>query len=227
MPEAPKLYDDYIAFKGWEADAPPAQSEDYAVLLSGARAGAGASLLDIGFGRGDFLDWALGQGLKTAGVEIIPELVERAAARGHDARAELAQFEAAAFDVVTAIDVLEHLTTDQLAGMLGEVRRLLAPQGVFVARFPNGQSPFSVPYQNGDLTHVRWLTPGAVRQVAHTVGLTLAASYNPRPTPPGLRGLKRRAGYLIRDLVETVVGYAYFGHRIPMDPNIVVVLRRA
>lgn len=227
MPEAPKLYDDYIAFKGWEADAPPARSEDHAVLLSGARAAAGTRLLDIGFGRGDFLDWARGQGLKTAGVEIIPELVERAAARGHDARPELSRFEAESFDVITAIDVLEHLTTDQLAGMLGEARRLLAPQGVFVARFPNGQSPFSVPYQNGDLTHLRWLTPGAVRQVAQTVGLSLVATYNPRPAPSGFRGLKRRLGYLVRDLVEIVVGYAYYGHRIPMDPNIVVVLKRA
>lgn len=40
------------------------------------------------------------------------------------------------------------------------------------------------------------------------------------------RATWRRAGYLLRDLFETVVGIAYLGERTPMDPNVVVVVER-
>jgi 2-polyprenyl-3-methyl-5-hydroxy-6-metoxy-1,4-benzoquinol methylase len=220
-----RLYDDYVAFKGWEDDAPAGSPDDFAALLAFARKRPPYRLLDIGFGRGDLLDWAKSQGIETHGVEIIPELVERAKARGHRARSgELSTLPAAQFDVIVATDVLEHLTVAQLQKMLADVRRLLKDDGVFIARFPNGQSPFSGPYQNGDLTHVLCLTPGAVRQLAGAAGLAMAGAYNFRPKARGLSGLKRRAAYLLRDMVETIVGVAYFGYRMPMDPNVVVVL---
>jgi 2-polyprenyl-3-methyl-5-hydroxy-6-metoxy-1,4-benzoquinol methylase len=228
MSEAPRLYDDYIAFKGWEDDRLSTDSKDIAALLALARKPQPYRLLDVGFGRGELLDWAKSQGIETHGSEIIPELVERARSRGHGVvQGDLKQLEAGGFDVITAIDVLEHLTVEQLSALLADVRRLLMPDGVFIARFPNGQSPFSGPYQNGDLTHVRSLTPGAIRQVAGSAGLALDGAYNLRPHASGFRGLKRRAAYAFRDAVETLIGFAYYGYRFPMDPNIVIVLRPA
>ena len=52
----------------------------------GSNAGLAKNLriLEVGFGSGRFLDWAQAQGMTTAGVEIIPECVEAARARGHD-----------------------------------------------------------------------------------------------------------------------------------------------
>jgi len=219
------LYRDYVAFKGWEAESTGGAPEEYAALIafSGLESGR---LLDIGFGRGELLDWAKERGFETAGVELIPELVDRARARGHQAVTELSELAGSEFHVITAVDVLEHLSLDQLQTLLREVVNRLAPGGAFVARFPNGQSPFSGLHQHGDLTHVRYLTPGALRQVADGAGLSLAAAGNFRPLPRGLRGLKRRAGYVVRDVIELVLGLVYFGHRVPMDPNVVVVLRR-
>jgi 2-polyprenyl-3-methyl-5-hydroxy-6-metoxy-1,4-benzoquinol methylase len=226
MGESSRLYGDYVAFKGWEGDGAARSSGDFAALLRLSGKHPPYRLLDIGFGRGDLLDWAKIQGIQTHGLEIIPELVERARARGHDVRrGDLSAFPADLFDVVIATDVLEHLSVEQLQQMLREVRRVLKDDGAFIARFPNGQSPFSGAYQHGDLTHVLHLTPNALRQLAGAAGLSVTGAHNFRPMTRGLGGLKRSAAYLLRDIVEAIVGYAYFGHRMPMDPNIVVVIR--
>ncbi len=112
------------------------------------------------------------------------------------------------------------------AALLTAALGLLGPDGRILLRFPNGQSPFSGLYQNGDLTHVSRFTPASLRQLAEPCGLELAGAFNHRSMPPGLRALKRRAAYWVRDMVETVLGLVYFGRRVPLDPNIVVVLRR-
>lgn len=217
------LYSDYVSFKRWDGDAGRMTDEDAASLLAFSAKSAPYRLLDIGFGRGEVLDVAKRQGVETYGVEIIPELVIRARAAGHHASEDIATIRGS-FDVITACDVLEHLTLDQLQGMLAKVRQLLASDGVFVARFPNGASPFSGHSQNGDMTHVRYLTPNQLRQVAEPIGLRIRGAYNQRPRVRGLSGLRRRAVYLVRDLIEAVIGYAYLGYRVPMDANVVVVL---
>jgi SAM-dependent methyltransferase len=224
MTTAPNLYESYIAFKGWDAAEPPGRPEDFQALLNLTGRGLPKRLLDIGCGRGLFLDWAKSQGILTSGVEIIPDLIAQAEARGHQ-MIDPAGY-AGAFDVITAIDVLEHLRLDQLREMLATAARLLTPDGVFIARFPNGASPFFGAYQHGDLTHTMALTPNALRQVAEGAALRIVGIHNPRSIPPGLRGLKRRAVHAVRDLIEIVIGYAYFGKRMPMDPNVAVLLSR-
>jgi cyclopropane fatty-acyl-phospholipid synthase-like methyltransferase len=227
MNTAAHEYGSYVEFKGWR-DGNGADPEEFEALLGLSAATRGYAHLDIGFGRGDFLDWSrTNRAARTFGTELIPELRESAAHRGHvvlDPDLELCERR---FDVITAVDVLEHLSLDQCRDLLRQVRRLLEPHGVFIARFPNGQSPFSGRYQNGDLTHVRALTGESIRQIAEPEGLTLRRELSLRPHMAGLRGLKRRVAYLVRDLIEVVIGYAYLGHRIAMDANLVVVLARS
>jgi SAM-dependent methyltransferase len=55
--------------------------------------------------------------------------------------------------MVAAFDVMEHIPLDLLPGFLSDVRRVLKPGGLFLARFPNGDSPFGRHIQNGDPTH--------------------------------------------------------------------------
>jgi cyclopropane fatty-acyl-phospholipid synthase-like methyltransferase len=53
----------------------------------------GRNLLDVGCGRGDFLDYLIGQRVKVAsyvGIEGVPELAEAARTKGHD-RAQILQ----------------------------------------------------------------------------------------------------------------------------------------
>jgi 2-polyprenyl-3-methyl-5-hydroxy-6-metoxy-1,4-benzoquinol methylase len=224
----PDFYSQYVAFKGWKADGAPDRSLEFAALLGAHRPQPGARVLEFGFGNGEFLDWGREGGLRMEGVEIIPDLVAAAAARGHAVHlSTTAGLEAGAYDRVVAIDMLEHLSTDEILAQLTESARLLCAGGLFIARFPNGASPFSGYFQRGDATHRSVLSPDSLRQIGALAGLELVASFNPRPRSPGLAGaLKRGAAYAARDLIETVIGYAYFGRRVPMDPNVVVILRK-
>ena len=65
----------------------------------------------------------------------------------------LHDFPSQAFHVVAAFDVMEHIRLQALPGFLVQVRRVLKPGGYFLARFPNGDSPFGRHIQNGDPTH--------------------------------------------------------------------------
>jgi 2-polyprenyl-3-methyl-5-hydroxy-6-metoxy-1,4-benzoquinol methylase len=228
----PSLYDSYTDFKSWGGAAAVDRPEDFAALLKAAGLPARPlDILDFGFGDGAFMDWAKAAGHVVTGVEILPDMVGAAIARGH--RAILASeldktLGETRFDVITLLDVMEHLDAEGFKSVMALGRRALKPGGVILAKFPNGDSPVFGRYHYGDLTHERPLTASAVRQWAGPEGMRVVRAFNPRSIPPGFgRGLKRRVTYAARDLIEIAVGFIYFGFRFPMDPNVAVTLMRA
>src|ERR1700752_3113995 len=69
-------------------------------------------LLDVGFGFGDFLEAARRAGWRGSGVEMARAAVERARRRGIDAfhgALTDAHYETGSFDVVLAVELLEHV----------------------------------------------------------------------------------------------------------------------
>lgn len=116
-------------------------------------------VLEIGFGYGSFLQYSKEQGWDVTGTEANPELVELALGKGFDAVkvTDLSGFSDETFDLVVAFDVLEHIPFTSLQPFLAHVQRILKPKGCFLARFPNGDSPLGLVYQNGDPTHVTCL----------------------------------------------------------------------
>lgn len=228
----PSLYDSYTAFKSWGAETVVSRPEDFAALLKDAGLPGGSlDILDFGFGDGAFMDWAKGAGHSVTGVEILPEMVAAAIARGHQAilASDLdAVLGETRFDVITLLDVMEHLDAATFKSLMALGRKALKPGGMILAKFPNGDSPVFGRYHYGDLTHDRPLSASSVGQWAGPEGMRLARAFNPRSIPPGLgRGLKRRATYAARDLIEIALGFIYFGYRFPMDPNVAVTLMRA
>ncbi len=217
------LYSRYNEFKGWSEGAAAVQPEMFEhIVATGGKTGA-LDILEIGFGDGSFLDWAKQAGHRVSGIEVRPEAVEAARARGH--QVSLRAPEPRPVDLVVAIDVLEHLDREAFSSFLETARRVLKPDGVIVARFPNGYSPFFGRYHHSDMTHGKPLTGESVAQMAMLSGFRLVREQNPRPRARGMRSAIRTwLAYRLRDLVETILGYAYFGERFPMDPNILVVL---
>jgi SAM-dependent methyltransferase len=220
-----ELYTKYSQFKGWTAQPEDQQPEAYEEIVALSGKGGELDILEVGFGNGSFLDWARSRGHRVRGLEILPEAVERARARGHQAFLGKPADDPA--DLIVAIDVLEHLNLESLLAFFELAERILRPSGAAVVRFPNGFSPFFGAYQYSDMTHSKPMTSEALGQLAMLKGFEVTRAVNPRPRPHGLkRFTKTFLAYRVRDLIETILGYAYFGCRKPMDPNVLVVLVR-
>lgn len=142
--------------------------------------GGGAPIhrvLEIGFGNGSFLGFARAQGWSACGTEANPLLVDIAAQAGFDARpaSDLATFAPGSFGLVVAIDVLEHIPRTEILDFLAAVKTLLGSGGHFLARFPNGDSPFGLRNQNGDLSHLTAIGINKARYLAQAAGMEIIA----------------------------------------------------
>lgn len=141
-----------------------------------ARCGAtlrpGTRVLEIGFGGGEFMAYALANGADISGIEADADWVELAKSAGYDAHLQLdvSLFQDASFDLVVAIDVLEHIPTEDMADFLFGIRRVLRPGGMFLARFPNADSPFGLRNQHGNVTHVNAIGSEKASYYARQVG---------------------------------------------------------
>jgi SAM-dependent methyltransferase len=129
---------------------------------------AGERLVDLGAGRGELLAAAVHAGAASAiGIEYAPAAIALAETtlRAQDvadrARIQLGDVRAtglpdASADVVTLLDVVEHLAPPELAATLAEARRLLRPGGrVVVHTLPN-RLIYDVTYRLQRLAHRGW-----------------------------------------------------------------------
>jgi SAM-dependent methyltransferase len=97
----------------------------------------GALLLDAGCGSGRTMEDLVEYG-RVYGLEVDPDATEIARARGVGevlpGRLEDLPFDDAMFDLITCLDVLEHVPDDRLA--LRELRRVTKPGGWLLATVP-------------------------------------------------------------------------------------------
>ncbi len=113
------------------------------ILRELASMGLAGRLLDVGSATGDFLAAARELGWEAHGIDLSPHAAAVARRRGLDVTVGTladAQFQAASFDVVTMLDVLEHLV-DPVAE-LREVHRVLRPGGLLCVETPNWGSVY-------------------------------------------------------------------------------------
>jgi cyclopropane fatty-acyl-phospholipid synthase-like methyltransferase len=152
----PEAYDEHYyrhvsaGAEAWRASegAAPDPLYEGALRLAGLR--AGEVVVDVGCGRGELLAVALRLGARRAvGIEYAPAAV--ALARGTLAAASVGSaaevrlgdaralpLEEASADLVTMLDVVEHLGPSELDAALREARRVLRPGGrLFVHTLPN------------------------------------------------------------------------------------------
>lgn len=136
-------HEDWVGSGGARADAL------YLGSLERARLRPGDTLVDIGTGRGELLAVAVQLGARRAvGIEYSADAVAiarrtlAAAARGDRvavlaADARQVPLRSGAADLVTMLDVVEHLAPAELAAALREALRLLRPGGrLFAHTFP-------------------------------------------------------------------------------------------
>ncbi|MBI1306154.1 MAG: methyltransferase domain-containing protein [Bacteroidetes bacterium] len=135
-------------------------------------------LLDVGCGTGSFLKATEDLGYTNArGIDLSPEQVQMASTFGVK-NVELAnalEFLGShqnSFDVITAIDLIEHLSKDELVEFLGLVRGALKDGGKAIFRTPNMDSPQASVFAFADFTHEVFLNKNSSMQVMSSCGFT-------------------------------------------------------
>lgn len=226
-------YQGYAAWKRWQGrfeastrDARYFDAEFRGLPLTGKR------VLEIGFGDGRFMAWARTQGAEVEGLEINPEMLAAAGRHGYVARnASLEELRSAGarYDLIVAFDVLEHWDTEELMANFREIAVLLRPGGRLLARFPNGHSPFGRVYQNGDFSHRSVLSCYKIEYLALLNGLEVVRMSDAERVsskPGALRALRHGWLKLRRKRIERRIARLYGTPRLPLGPNLVVVLRK-
>lgn len=144
-------------------------------------AGAGQPdrpVVDIGCGRGEWLELLRREGLSGYGIDINMIMVERSLALGLDARhadlmTHLQGLKDASRSAVTAFHVVEHLPFETLVDFLDESLRILIPGGILILETPNpetmrvGASTFY-----NDPTHRNPLMPAVLQFVVEHRGFS-------------------------------------------------------
>ena len=162
---------------------------DIRPLLPHPKAG---SVVDIGCGQGALVRLLIADGYDAVGVDISPEQVAVAHAAGlsqvrqGDYR-DILQARRGQLAAVTATDVLEHLTKEEVLETFDAVATSLIPGGVLIARVPNAVSPFGGHIRYGDFTHESWFTARSVRQLATAAGFDSVAVLPCTPVSARLR----------------------------------------
>jgi SAM-dependent methyltransferase len=152
-------------------------------------------VIDIGCGQGELVRLLLADGYDALGIDVSPEQAAIAQAAGlgrvrHGDYRDLLMERTNWLAAVTATDLLEHLTKDEVLETFDRVVKALAPGGVFVARVPNAVSPLGGHIRYGDFTHESSFTVRSIRQLAAAAGFS---SVTVRPCTPIAHGFMSAA----------------------------------
>lgn len=157
-------------------------------------------ILDIGCGTGAMLDELAAFGT-VVGADFSPEALQFCVARGVGAelaRADVRRlpFADASFDVVTAMDIVEHIDDDKAAAC--EIFRVLRPGGRLLVTVPAFPSLWSE--HDEALHHFRRYTVPRLKDLFQRVGLTVEkVSYTVTTLFPAI-WVFRQVGNLLRPL---------------------------
>jgi O-antigen chain-terminating methyltransferase len=185
---------DYYSFMGYDGNLLKERYAPYA-----ERFGAGARVVDIGCGRGEFLELLRDRGVDAIGVDADADMVAAVRVAGMEAEVangrEFLEAHPDEFDGVFAAHLIEHLQPADVIAFVAGAAKALRPGGRIVLVTPNPRNlrmhlrDFWI-----DLQHTRFYTPEIVRWILHSEGfgdledgeneLYRSALELPDPAPP-------------------------------------------
>jgi O-antigen chain-terminating methyltransferase len=136
----------------------------------------GGKVLDLGCGRGEFLELLQKNGIQGAGIDINSQMTDICLDKGLDCRKGdilglLAEWPEASLDGIFSSQVIEHLPSPYLIKMIDLCRLKLAPSGVLILETINPTSVFAlVQIYYLDLSHERPVHPEALKFLMESAG---------------------------------------------------------
>lgn len=102
----------------------------------------GRPVVDLGCGRGEWLELLASEKILAKGADLNPAVVKPLVAQGYDVTQSdvfvfLASLPDASAAVVTSFHLIEHLPPDQWIPLLDQIRRILVPGGLAIIETPN------------------------------------------------------------------------------------------
>lgn len=190
-----------------------------------------ADVLEIGFGNGKFLKYCIDIGWKITGTEINPLLVQIGNETGFHSicSSDLSELSDSQFDLVAAFDVLEHIPQDRILFFLRQINRVLKQNGFCLLRFPNGDSPFGLANQNGDVTHVSAIGSEKIRYFLSQTPLKLICcrgECEPLIEETFLKTIRRGISLLFKRVINLFIWLVFYKKRNYCSDNLIVILKK-
>lgn len=154
-----------------------ARVEPYLDIVAGVGAGSpDAPVVDVGCGRGEWLELLKERGLHALGIDLNDAFAESASAQGlrvihGDAIDELCHLAPNSIGAVTSMHLVEHLPFDKVVGLIDSARAALREGGVLILETPNPENiDVATHYFYMDPTHRNPLPPEMLRWTVEACG---------------------------------------------------------
>lgn len=137
-----------------------------------------SKILDIGCGNGAMMKAAMNAGYSNVqGIDLSQEQIKTAQSMGIDnvkciGIDDYLKENSGGFDLILAIDVIEHFTKSELVDYLNKIKKALNPGGTVLFRTPNMDAPLTSVYSFGDFTHECLLNKSSAEQVMASAGFS-------------------------------------------------------
>lgn len=232
-------------YAGWYAATPELRAGIFAhyarELGPHLPAAAAARCLDVGCGAGMLLRYLRSRGYRdSVGLEVNALQVAQAtdltgAIVVVDDTAAWLRERPASFDLITCIDVLEHISRADRVDLVRELRRALRPDGRLICTAPNANAGLAGRWRYNDYTHRVSFTEHSLTYLLRAAGFAAIEIF---PSEiyrlPDRRGgwLKRPAAALLRGVTRALRRLEYIaefgveeGRTPPLTLNLCAVAR--
>ncbi len=166
-----------------------------------------ASILEPACGNGAFLYYLKSRGYENIrGVDISPEQVQLSRQVIPDVIEDdiihhLTTSEAA-YDLIVALDIIEHLFKDEALQFIDCCTRALQPGGRLILQTTNADSPLASSTFCSDFTHETLFSPAGLERLLHVHGYT---DIRARETGPVVNGAVSAVRYVLWHMVRQCI----------------------
>lgn len=155
------------------------------------------NVLELGCGPGYLIEFLTMNGFDNiTGIDISPEQITLAKSKGYNVIntdvLEYLRNNAITYDVIFALDFVEHFTKEELIELSNLIYTRLSVEGILIIRTPNGEGLFPNRIIYGDLTHHTIFNQNSLSQLLNYSGFTNFIFIENSPVAKNLKGLLRK-----------------------------------